>query len=62
MLEGCREGRHNDCKRTLSKTYWDERSKKFLTIEGEEYVCKCSKRGCACFAKANERKTQRRKK
>lgn len=59
MLEGCREGRHKDCKRKLEKTYFE--GKKYVRT-GEFYICKCDKRGCPCFVKATERKTQRRKK
>jgi hypothetical protein len=60
MLEGCREGRHKECKQTLSKTYWDERSKKFVVTD-EVYECKCDKRGCPCFVKAAERNKKPRK-
>lgn len=60
MLEGCREGRHDECKQSLTATFYDERSKSFIAT-GVTYECKCAKRGCPCFVKASERKAKTRK-
>lgn len=59
MLEGCREGKHKECKQTLEKTYFDPKGK--IVWTDEFYECKCDKRGCECFVKANERKKKTRK-
>jgi len=59
MLEGCREGRHKECKQTLQKGVFDPKNKWVLL--DEFYVCKCSKRGCPCFVKATERNKKVRK-
>lgn len=58
MLEGCRDGKHNQCKQTLQKSYFQ--GNKYILLD-EFYECKCSKRGCPCFVKATERNKKPRK-
>ena len=59
-LEGCRLGKHKDCKREMQKLYFDEKTGK--PVYKDEFIyCKCDKRGCECFVNAAERKKVERK-
>lgn len=61
MLQGCREGKHSECERSMQRMYFGPKNK---IIWLDEYLnCQCSKRGCECFVKATERnkKTRKRK-
>lgn len=60
MLEGCRMGKHDECKRESQKLFFDTKNK--LVWLDEFNYCQCSKRGCKCFVKASERTKKKKRK
>lgn len=54
----CKEGRHDTCHRSYERFYIDGKNKVVYT--GEVVKCECTKRGCKCYVKRDERTKHRK--